>query len=508
MKWLASILAIGTLVAATHAPKHVKHAKAAGKVVRPIALILNGTRLSVDPPPQLYHEHLLVPVRRIIEALGLQFEREGRNVTTYVGAKQITLTIGSARALVDGDVVYLDAAPVEIRNTLYAPLRFFTEALDAQANFDHQTRSVEILSSLVGRSGPGTTGSGAQTRGTVTAVDLDSSPPTITLTYNASVRTLPINTSAQVIVQDVNTGTSNSGELGDIHAGDWAQVTLDKNGRVRQVIDAYGSRSGTIAAAASGVIVLGDGHVISPSRATSITLNGSAVTIDRLQVGDAVTERYNIDTSEPRQIIATRKTLSSPVPAGVATITNISLVPDRPLRKGDTLVVTMRGTPGGLAAFDVGPYVTTLPLRETQPGVYVGTYKVTGGVNFADAPIFGHLNVRGSEASVGESSALVSISTEPPGIGDFAPDNGATVNNSRPSIYATFSAGVVPVNASSATIEVNGRDVTSSSTRSARFIDYVPQVDLRDGTVRVVVRVADEAGNTTTKTWTFFIKTR
>jgi hypothetical protein len=504
VKWLASILALGTLVAATHAPKHVKP----GKVVRPIALILNGTRLSVNPPPQLYHEHLLVPVRPIIEALGLQFERAGRNVTTYVGAKQITLTIGSARALVDGDVVVLDAAPVEIRNTLYAPLRFFTAALDAQANFDHQTRSVEIVSSLVGRSGPGTTSSGAQTRGTVTAVDLNSAPPTLTLTYNASVRTLTINTDAQVIVQDVNTGTSNSGELSDIHAGDWAQVTLDKNGRVKQVVDAYGSRSGTIAAAASGVIVLGDGHVISPSRATGITLNGATVTIDRLQIGDAVTERYNIDTAEPRQIIATRKTTASPVPAGLATITDISLAPNRPLRKGDTLVVTMHGTPGGLAAFDVGPYVTTLPLRETQPGVYVGSYRVTGGVNFADAPIFGHLNVRGSEAPVGASSALVSISTEAPGIGDFAPGNGATVNNSRPSIYATFSAGVVPVNASSATIEVNGRDVTSSATRSARFIDYMPQVDLRDGTVRVIVRVADEAGNTTTKTWTFFIKTR
>ena len=504
MKWLASILALGTLVAATHAPKHVKP----GKEVRPIALVLNGTRLSVNPPPQLYHEHLLVPVRRIIEALGLQFERAGRNVTTYVGAKQITLTIGSARALVDGDVVVLDAAPVEIRNTLFAPLRFFTAALDAQATFDHQTRSVEIVSSLVGRSGPGTTSSGAQTRGTVTAVDLNSAPPTLTLTYNASVRTLSINADAQVIVQDVNTGTSNSGELSDIHAGDWAQVTLDKNGRVKQVVDAYGSRSGTIAAAASGVIVLGDGHVISPSRATSITLNGAAVTIDRLQVGDAVSERYNIDTAEPRQIIATRKTTALPVPAGLAAISDISVAPDRSLRKGDTLVVTMHGTPGGLAAFDVGPYVTMLPLRETQPGAYVGSYKVTGGVNFADAPIFGHLNVRGSEAPVGVSSTLVSISTEAPGIGDFAPGNGATVNNSRPSIYATFSAGAVAVNASSATIEVNGRDVTSSSTRSARFIDYMPQVDLRDGTVRVIIRVADEAGNMTTKTWTFFIKMR
>ncbi len=501
MKKLACALAAVMLTAAVHSPKRP------GKTIQPIAIILHGMRLPVKPGPQFYRYHLLVPVRRIIEALGLQFQRAGRNVTTYVGAKQITLTIGSTRASVDGDPVYLDAASVEIGNTLYAPLRFFTAALDAQANFDRQTNSVEIVSSLIGRSAPGTTGAGSKTRGTVTAVDLDSSPATITLTYNASIRTLPIDASAQVVVQDVNTGTSNSGELTDIHAGDWAEVMLDKGGHVKHVVDAYGSHTGTIAAAASGVIVLGDGRVISPSRATAITLNGDAVTIDRLQVGDAVSVRYNIDTSEPRQIIATRKSGVSPT-AGPVAIESVAVSPQRPLRKNDTLYVIMHATPGGAASYDLGPYVTGLPLREGAPGSYSGNYKVGAGVNFANVPVFGHLSVHGATPATWESPALVSISTEPPGINDFAPGNGVTVNNSRPSIYATFTSGVVPVNASSAKIEVNGHDVTSSATRSDRFIDYMPQVDYRNGPVRVTVRVSDEAGNTATKSWTFYIKSR
>jgi hypothetical protein len=500
VKKLACVLAAVVLTAAVHRPKP-------GKTIQPIAVILNGMHLSVNPGPRFYRYHLLVPVRRIIEALGLQFQRAGRNVTTYVGAKQITLTIGSTRALVDGDPVYLDAAPVEIGNTLYAPLRFFTAALDAQANFDRQTNSVEIVSSLIGRSGPGTTGAGTKTRGTVTAVDLDSSPATITLTYNASIRTLPIDSAAQVVVQDVNTGTSNSGELADIHAGDWAEVMLDKGGHIKHVVDAYGSHTGTIAAAASGVIVLGDGRVISPSRATEITLNGDAVTIDRLQVGDTVSVRYNIDTSEPRQIIATRKGVVSATPGPVA-IAAIAVSPQRPLRRNDTLYVIMHATAGGVASYDLGPYVTGLPLRESASGIYLGSYKVGAGVNFANVPVFGHLSVRGGAPTAWESPALVSISTEPPGINDFAPGNGVTVNNSRPSIYATFASGVVPVNASSAKIEVNGHDVTSSATRSDRFIDYMPQVDYGNGPVRVIVRVSDEAGNTSTKSWTFYIKSR
>ena len=349
--------------------------------------------------------------------------------------------------------------------------------------------------------------SGTTTRGTVTAVDLDSSPPTVTVTNNASVRTLTVDPSAQVVVQDVNTGTSNSGELSDIHAGDWAELMLDRSGRVKHVVDAYGSHTGTVAAAASGVVVLGDGHVITPSRATAITLNGDPVTIDRLAVGDTVTVRYNIDTSEPRQIIATRKAVASPSP-GPVSVGEIGISPQHPLRKGDTLYVVMHATPGGNASYDLGPYVTGLPLHEGSPGVYAGSYKVGAGVNFADVPVFGHVSVGSAQPASGESEALVSISTEPPGVNDFAPGNGATVNSSRPSIYATFVAGVVPVNPSSATIEVNGHDVTSAATRTARFIDYMPEVDYRNGPVRVTVRVADEAGNTVTKSWTFYIRAR
>jgi len=46
------------------------------------------------------------------------------------------------------------------------------------------------------------------------------------------------------------------------------------------------------------------------------------------------------------------------------------------------------------------------------------------------------------------------------------------------------------------------------ATRSRRFIDYMPDVDYGNGPVRVTVRVADEAGNTATKSWTFYIKSR
>ncbi len=133
--------------------------------------------------------------------------------------------------------------------------------------------------------------------GTVTAIDLDSSPPTLTLTFNASVRTLQIRPDVAVIVQDVNTGTSNPGVLEQVHEGDYAQLRLDKSGQIKQIVDAYGSRTGEVAAVAAGQLVLADGHVIVPARSTTISLNGSSAAIEQIAVGDRVMVRYNIDSS-------------------------------------------------------------------------------------------------------------------------------------------------------------------------------------------------------------------
>ena len=479
-----------------------------GRLVPPISIVINGMRLPVNPRPRFFRNHLLVPVRRIIETLGLAFDRSGRTITTHAGYKTIVLRIGSASALIDGLPVELEAAPVEIGATLYAPIRFFTAAVGAQAVFNRRNNSVEIVSTLVGRSGNGISerGSRIEEIGTVTAIDLTSQPSTITLTYNASVRTLPIAIGARVVVQDVNSGTSSSGVLADVHAGDFARVSISKQGTVERIVDAYGSRVGVVEATADGQLVLADGHVITPGRDTGITLNGANAATGDLKVGDSIAVRYNIVTSEPRQIIATRISPGTPAPAGAVVITSVAAAIPRPLREGESVPVTLRGTPGGVATYDIGPYVEGLPMKEAAPGVYTSTYQIPHGANLSNVPIFGHLRVGSVAAPRRESGSEISAASEPPGIRDFAPDDGATVNNDRPSIFVTFTASAVAVDPSSIGLVVGGRDVTSECTRSARFIEYIPGVSLRDGPVRVTVRVADLAGNTAVKTWTFFIK--
>jgi hypothetical protein len=500
LAWLLMVV----LVAATPTP----HAKPK-PTPKPISIVINGDLLPVEPPPLYENGRLLVPVRRTIDALGLDWNKRGNQITTHVGAKTVTLTIGSSVAMVDGEPIELDDPAVDVKSVLYAPLRFFTEVLGAAASFDSRINTVTIVAQLIGRSGSGVIrepGGGMQHFGTVSAIDVNSDPPTLTLQYNAAIRTIPITRNATIDMHDVGANVTTPGELGDVRPGDFARVFQDKDGRVQRIVDAFGSLSGHIAAATATEFVLEDGHVIAPDRDTQISLNGKTAQVQDLRVGDGVTVRYNVETDEIRTLLVSRQVATTPQAAGSAQITGVEIDADHPLRPGDTLNVTLNGTPGGAATFDIGSYVTNIAMSESTHGVYTGSYSLPEGVNFTDVPIIGELRVGSQDAPSVAAAKTLSVSSAPPGITDFAPAEGAVVQTNRPAIYVTFASEAVPVNPSSVNLRVDGRDVTSECVRTADFIQYFPGYSYPSGQVRVDVRVADQAGNVTNKSWTFQIR--
>jgi len=479
--------------------------------VRPITIVVNGEELARDPAPRIVGGRLLVPVVRIYSALGINVARDGQTLVASAPSKRITITVGSSRATVDTRAIALDSPAVEIDGATYVPLRFVADSLGAQVSYDPKAERVEVVSSIVGRT-PGleqhTPGGSTQIVGTVSAVDLNSAPETVTVTRGQSVRTIAITSDAKIVVQDVVTRTTTPATLREIHVGDAVSVILRSDGRVDQVIARYASRAGTIAAVSSSAFVLQNGYVVTPDKSTEVTLNGQPAAIGDLKVGDNVTVRLNPDTGEKRQILVARVVESTPTPAGSAQITEIAVIAKGPLRAGDAFTITLRGTPGGRASFDIGTYLTGLPIPETQPGTYATKYTVPEGINFSRTTIYGHLSVGASEAPRAEASQLVAVTTTRPQIVDIAPPNGQTVNNNKPSIYATYRTPTdAGIDVGKVRIEVNGLDVTAASTRTDQFITYSPGVALPDGPVTVKITIADNAGNSQTRTWTFNVRT-
>jgi hypothetical protein len=505
---VAVLSVAGWLVPAWAAPPSKKDEAPA----RTITIVVNGEELARDPAPRIQADRVMVPVVRIYSALGIGISRQGNTIVASAPSKRIAITVGSSRATVDARTIVMDAPATEIDGATYVPLRFVADSLGAQASYDSKAARVEVTSSIVGRT-PGleqhTSSGSTQIVGTVSALDLDSVPESITLTRSGSARTIAITSDARVIVQDVVTRTNTPATLRDVHVGDAVSIILRNDGSVDQIVARYASRAGTIAAVSASAFVLQSGHVVTPEKSTEITLNGQPATLADLKVGDNVTVRLNPDTSEKRQIIVGRVVLSTPGPVGAAQIADVSLTAPGPLRAGQAFTVTLHGTPGGRATFDIGTYLAGIALTETQPGTYTTRYTVPPGVNFSRTTVYGHLVVGTVEAPRAEASQLLAVTTTPPQIVDIAPANGQVVNSNKPSIYATYQSPTdVGIDVSKVRIEVNGLDVTASSTRTDQFITYTAGAPLADGTVSVTVTIADNAGNLQTRKWSFTVRTR
>jgi hypothetical protein len=405
----------------------------------------------------------------------------------------------------------MDGPAVEIDGATYVPLRFVADSLGAAVTYEAKAARVDVISSLVGRT-PSLTqngnGGGTQIVGTVTAVDLNSAPESISVSRSGSMRNIAINSDAKIELQDTVSRTSSDATLADVHAGDAVSVYLTKDGKVDQVIVRFASRTGSVAAVSPSALVLRDGHVVTPDRATEITLNGAPAAIGDALVGDTVVVRSNPDTGEKRQIVLSRAMAGTPQPAtGGPAITAFKVDATSALRAGDRFNVMLTGSPGGKASFDIGSYVEGIPMREDPPGTYRAEYTIGRDVNFGQVALYGHLDVNGTQAPRVEAQSLIAVSTTPPTITDFAPPAGQTVNNTTPSIFATFNSPTnVGINPSTVTINVNGLDVTASAYRTGGFITYSPTVPLGEGTVNVRVSVADAAGNRADRAWSFTIR--
>jgi hypothetical protein len=503
---LSALLAAPAVAAPPSPPPAVE------RPIRTIALIVNGSVVQTDTPPRVEDGRLLVPLRVVLDALSLNVTRTGDVISVRLPSGSVELTVGGSRATVDGKSYALDSPVVTIDGSTYAPLQVLKLALGATATYDQRGAKVSIVSALVGRAAGAEeqrSDGGTTLNGTIAAIDQNAVPPTLTVVLGAQARTIALNSDARFSVEDVTVHSQVNATLADLRVGDRVAVRLAKDGRVIAVADYYSSDSGTLTALSSIAVVLQNGKVVQPGRGSEITLNGAQAGLGDLRVGDFVTVRRNPETGEIRQIIASRAVSSAPTQQPVAAnveVKGFSITASRPLRAGESFDVVLLGTPGGRADFDIGDYVAGLPMHETSPGTYRGSFTIPDRFNVTQVPVYGHLSVGATTAPRAEASSTLSAATLPPQIPEVAPPPGETVNNVRPSIYATFVApSAIAINVSSVTLIVNGHDVTSSATRTAGFITYRPGVDLPRGEVDVTVKVSDAAGNAATRSWTFTI---
>jgi len=114
----------------------------------PIAVTINGQPVPFnDTAPRQVNGRVLVPLRGVFEQMGayVHWTDATQTVEATKGATSVQLRIGDRIASVNGQNVTLDVPPQLIGGSTMVPLRFISEALGADVNWNDQSQTVAIL---------------------------------------------------------------------------------------------------------------------------------------------------------------------------------------------------------------------------------------------------------------------------------------------------------------------------------------------------------------------------
>ncbi|MGG3841599.1 stalk domain-containing protein [Anoxybacillus kestanbolensis] len=110
--------------------------------VRPvhIPIITNGKALQADVPPIMVQNRILVPFRAIAQSTGanVHWDATTRRVIVQKNKKTIILQVQSRATTINGQSVTLDVPPIIYKGHTFVPVRFVSEALDANVQWTGQ----------------------------------------------------------------------------------------------------------------------------------------------------------------------------------------------------------------------------------------------------------------------------------------------------------------------------------------------------------------------------------
>ena len=113
---------------------------------------VNGAPQIMDVSPAIIEDRTLLPIRFAATPLGAEvgWENETRKATVLLGTTFMELWIGQSNAMINGNVVPIDVGnpnvkPLIISDRTMLPLRFVTENLGCEVQWEQATQRVTII---------------------------------------------------------------------------------------------------------------------------------------------------------------------------------------------------------------------------------------------------------------------------------------------------------------------------------------------------------------------------
>lgn len=109
-----------------------------------VTVVVDGQTMTFDQPPIVRAGRVFVPLRGVFERLGASVVYANGQINATGKGRTVSLTIGSTRAIVDGQSTSLDVAPFLVGDRTLVPLRFIAQSLGATVNWNDGTSTVTI----------------------------------------------------------------------------------------------------------------------------------------------------------------------------------------------------------------------------------------------------------------------------------------------------------------------------------------------------------------------------
>lgn len=115
-------------------------------VLYQIPTYFDGHRVYFDVPPYFEEGHLYVSLRGVLELLGAEvsWDEETGIISAVRGDRSVSLTVGKKEALMGQEPVVLDAVPKIVDEHVVVPVRFITESLGAQIDWQDSPKALII----------------------------------------------------------------------------------------------------------------------------------------------------------------------------------------------------------------------------------------------------------------------------------------------------------------------------------------------------------------------------
>jgi len=232
---------------------------------------------------------------------------------------------------------------------------------------------------------------------------------------------------------------------------------------------------------------------------------------DRARAGSTASARLRrsgrtVTAALPRLAVAAAAPPARPA-APPPAISRFRATPIDKIEPGAELKFALEGTPGAKASLAIENVANNVPMRESSPGRYEGSYTIRRLDRiYSGMPIVATLEANGQavRSNLGRSPMLVDA--QPPTIRNLHPRDGEVVVPTGPvSISGTFEdRGGLGVDPSTVKVVVDGRDVTSNASITQDFFTY--RSELPPGRYIADVSAKDAAGNAVRSAWSFVVE--